>query len=194
MILFERQEIVLLTPPKTASKALMHLLCHDPFEGLACIGPTPNPGHYDHHTVILPTASQTWKTYYIVRNPIDRLVSLWGHFVRWQTSQGLASPSLNEFCVQIARRKHPFYLIQWTLSEIIGKVPHTPIKCEAILKELASIGLIGPDTVLPKIDTLESWDVHRPNWRKSITKETLSLLKPWWVQDCDKFEYPYPEL
>lgn len=77
MIVFEDRQLVIITPPHTASGNLHRACCK--LGAYHVLGPTPDGAGYDHHCA---TIGEGWKDYRIacvVRHPLDRLIGLYEH-------------------------------------------------------------------------------------------------------------------
>lgn len=81
MILLPRRQIVIVTPPKAASLSLHAALCTAEHGGQYCVGPSIL-GDACHHTMAIPSACAGWRVLCPWRDPLDRLVSLYCHYVR----------------------------------------------------------------------------------------------------------------
>lgn len=96
MILLIEKGLCLMTPPKTASAALHKFLAA--LGAQQYYGPHPSgPGFSKHSAVIHDEALCFPTVTLVIRNPWDRLVSLFHHFAAWETHEGRAAPSFADF-------------------------------------------------------------------------------------------------
>jgi hypothetical protein len=75
LIVLEEKDLVIITPPHTASRHLHKALCGPPHNGRWICGPNP-AGTWDHHVVVVPSEWQDLRRVLVVRNPMTRLVGL----------------------------------------------------------------------------------------------------------------------
>lgn len=77
MIVLPELELILVTPPKTASTSLHALLCREPWRGIYVIGPTDPSVHVNQHSTHFPPQFGLYPIAAVVRQPLARLASLW---------------------------------------------------------------------------------------------------------------------
>lgn len=189
MILFYDKQTAIITPPKTASSTLLHCLCRHPYYGIMCVGPSgPKEEYYiDHHSIICPQSGFEWKKIAIVRHPLQRLVSLWGHLAKEMLSQLKVPIMIDEFVNIVANRGHVFYFYQWNLNDILGDDEYTIVHMEDIQSELQRLEIITYETELPLYNSFSL--VSSPDYREILTKEHIQKLSWWWKPDADRFNY-----
>ena len=106
MIVFLDRRIAIVTPPKTASDTLHRVLCSPPFDGLAIVGRS-RTGELDKHLSELPAECLGFRVLATVRNPHDRLVSLYHQFQRHETYWGRAGVAFWDFAHRVGRVDEP---------------------------------------------------------------------------------------
>jgi hypothetical protein len=91
-----------------------------------------------------------------VRNPYDRLVSLWLHKSRIERYEGLGGESFATFCERLAKGEVTTWLWRTTISELVGE-QHVDglLHVESLLQDLNAQGLGVPE--LPR---------HNSEWRR----------------------------
>jgi hypothetical protein len=146
LIVLEDRELVILTPPHTASRHLHMALCGPPHNGRWICGPNP-AGFWDHHVVVVPSEWQRYRRYLVVRNPLTRLVGLWLHY-SWaakQPEQPMLRRDLTwpQFVLACAE-DHPGMLrwfYRWTITRLIEPVDRldVTIRYERLVDDLRSV-------------------------------------------------------
>lgn len=190
MILLDKQRIVIVTPPKTASSALHDALCKSPVDGKLVIGPSMYDGNIDKHVCQIPNEAEGYLRVVVARHPLDRLVSLYCHYSRLESSYyGRYSMAFWEFANRVGRNVpvtgHPvdkFY--QWSISKHIEQIQSGSfrvIKTESIDNDLEEIG------VFAKVE--RSNESYRREWRSYYDQSTIEAIREWASQDCDRFGY-----
>lgn len=189
MILFYDKEIAIITPPKTASTTLLHHLCRYPYNGIFCVGPSgPKEDFYiDHHSNICPQAGFIWNRIAIVRHPLQRLISLWGHLAKEQLMNLKQPVMIDEFVDIIAGKKHPFYFYQWNLDQILENYDYSIVHVENIQQELVELDIIKYDTELPQRNSFNG--SSSPDYREVLNTEQIEKLRWWWEPDAIRFNY-----
>lgn len=78
MIVLPRHQTLLFTPFRVASATLHEVLARPEYGGVAVFGPAGDNGspHYNQHTTWIDPAHRDWKRVVVVRNELDRLVSM----------------------------------------------------------------------------------------------------------------------
>lgn len=142
MIVLENKQLVILTPPHTASKNLHEALCRPPHNGLWVVGRNPD-GHIDHHVSI---ASEPWLHFRIacvVRDPLERLRGLWVHHCI--SCRRLGTPALlwPQYVMSLSTERWgvlPSYLDHYTISRWLHKTAlQEVIRFEALQEELLRV-------------------------------------------------------
>ncbi len=185
MFILPDRNVCLITPPRTASRAVHFALTELP--GLRAIwveGPEPDVSMITHHTTIVPRSFHDYRRFVVVRHPIDRLLSLW----KFATSGELHQ--LRETWEEFARatvsppvdRCWAWY---WPISRIVEGLSASPLRFEQLARDLAS--LIGQEVSLPKIGELPgiAWQAALG----SLPPSVQSGLQEWCRADCDLFNY-----
>ena len=190
MILLYSKQIAIITPPKTASTTLLTTLCLPPYYGTLCIGPSgPGSNYYDQHSTILPPAGFVWKKVAIVRHPLQRFVSLWGHLAREQVLKFEQVISINDFSDVIANKLHPFYFYQWNQNDILKNEEYNYVHVENLVQELIDLEILKPETTsLPMINTF-NYESSTPDYRNILDKDVIEKLRWWWEPDAQRFGY-----
>lgn len=84
MIVLPGHRLLIYTPPRTASLTLHMTLCQPPHSGIWVVGPAGDARNaYDHHTTWIDPSHADWRRIVVVRDELDRLVSLWHHLVEF---------------------------------------------------------------------------------------------------------------
>lgn len=190
MILLYGKQTAIITPPKTASTTLLTTLCLPPYYGTLCIGPSgPELNYYDQHSTILPPAGFVWKKVAIVRHPLQRFVSLWGHLAREQVLKFEKVISIEDFVNVIANKLHPFYFYQWNQNDILKDDDYICVHVENLMQELIDIDILKTETVsLPMINTF-NYKSSTPDYKEILTKTMIEKLAWWWEPDSARFGY-----
>lgn len=191
MILLYEKETAIITLPKTGSTSLFETLCRRPYNGVFCIGPSGDEaGYYDHHSVILPQASFKWKVYVVVRHPLQRFVSLWGHLAKEMVMNMETPPNIAEFVDIIGNNNHPFYFYQWNQSKILEKANYEYfiIKTETMENQLLEYEILNNKGELLNLNVFNITQRSKP-YDQLLDKEMIEQLKWWWEPDILRFNY-----
>jgi len=185
MIVLNDERLVLMTPPKTASSAL-HVHCCQTHNGIHICGETD--GCFDHHTTRVPDAFRDYAKVVVVRHPLDRLVSLWHHLVRWNANHGDGCCSFADFCELVNSPPDKFH---WIYHRTI---------CEYLRAQPVD-GVLHYESLLGDLNRLTGWNddalpvVHeqisfRSPWRSYFTdvRAKAAALR-WAAADMVRFEY-----
>lgn len=170
MIILPEHKLVLITPPKTGSTSL-----HEFFRnGIFCIGPqgnqlwAANRDHpvYDKHIFCVPYHYREYDVFVVIRNPRDRLLSLYKHYYRWR--------EMVTFGTFLKLQLDWFY--DWGIQDYLKSVQMPQqfgyIKIEHINVELAHLGIPNANVpVLHKSNGPEVIDEIPQSW---IEKEGIS--------------------
>lgn len=144
MILFYDQAVAILTPPKTGSTTAIRTLCQSPHDGILCIGPTPDEERYfDHHSAVMPPdPGRKWGVVAILRDPVDRIKSLWSHYNANERARKLMAPlSPEEYARTLATTGFGFYFYDHNLAKLVGSIQlEFAIRTEWLDDELAKLG------------------------------------------------------
>jgi hypothetical protein len=193
MILLYTKQTAIITLPKTGSTSLFQTLCKPPHYGTFCIGPSgDDPDYYDHHSVILPQAGFKWNVLVVVRHPLQRLVSLWGHLAKEKVMKMQNAPSLESFINTLADNKYSFYFYQWNQSKILEKVnyDYTIIQTESMEEQLLELGILDYKGELLNLNTfnIEQSSKSKP-YTEILSANMIEKLRWWWEPDSEKFNY-----
>jgi len=90
VILLQKQKLVLVTPPHTASGALHKILCSPEYGGIWVNGENPDGG-IDHHygRVHDGWIHDGYKVILVIREPLARVYGLYKHYLWWLEKEGL---------------------------------------------------------------------------------------------------------
>lgn len=84
MIVLPKQELVIVTPPKTGSSSAHAVLCTPEFGGIYVEGPLPgDPIAIECHTFVVPRRYCNYRLAVLTRNPYARAKSLYAHARRY---------------------------------------------------------------------------------------------------------------
>lgn len=193
MILLYEKETAIVTLPKTGSTSLFETLCRRPYNGVFCIGPSgDDPNYYDHHSVILPQAAFKWKVYVVVRNPLQRFVSLWGHLAKEMVINMENPPTIKEFVDIIGDNTHTFYFYQWNQTKILEKAnyDYKIIKTENMEEQLLEYEILDNRGELLNLNVFNITQRSKP-YEQLLDKEMIEKLRWWWEPDSTKFSYTF---
>lgn len=193
MIILREKQIVIVTPPKTASRAVSDALCgREPYRGWLTIGPSMG-GRIDHHTTIAPCGYERFRMLVLVRHPLDRLVSLWCHLVDDGKRQGTGCMAFYTFAAHVGRGDvgtvagDPFY--GWNLTKHLeGMAPEfSLLRYESLRQDLEAAGLpVGEELqVVGKSN-------GRGPWRAYYDAAILAAVEAWARPDCERLGYEWP--
>lgn len=192
MILLYSKATAIITPPKTASTSLFETLCRPPYNGIFCIGPSPgDPSYYDHHSVILPSASFNWKKIVIVRHPLQRLVSLWGHMAKNQVMKFKPVTQLPAFVEAVSKNVYQFYFYQYNQCELLKNIEYDGIaKTENLSQDLIDLEILYDKKDLIQSNVFDpSNHAATPKYNDVLTSEMIEKLRWWWEPDAENFQY-----
>lgn len=182
MIVCQRQKLIVITPPKTGSTSLHNELCRSAPDCLPVYTLDPE-GSVSKHGVVVPVEFATvgYRVAVVVRDPLDRLVSQYTHWSNWQTSQGLAAPSLLDFLTS----PPDSFVFGWNLTRTLAGVRYDTVwRLETLNKHLDAEGLptVGRSNA--------SW--HRAT-NELLTGELKRLALERSADDNSTFGYPLQE-
>jgi len=188
MILLYDKKIAIITPPKTGSTTLLMSLCLPPYNGIFCIGPSGGGDYYDQHSIILPPAPFLWRKIAIVRHPLQRFVSLWGHLAREQIVNFEKVINIEEFVNIISNKLHPFYFYQSNQNDILGDIEYEYVHTENLTEELIDLDILSENYKLPQVNTFK-YESSTPDYKTILSTDMIEQLKWWWEPDCIRFNY-----
>ena len=187
MILLIERRIVILTPPKTASDSLHRALCSG-YGGVMVVGDSMYPGNVDKHTTKIPNEASGFKVLATVRQPLDRLVSLYCHYARTESEfYGRWSMAFWEFVNRVVRDRRvtgfpvdAMYCLTQA-QHLNGITTDGLLRCESLEADLVTHGI---DVRLTRENTS-----HRRPWRDYFDAGLLATVQPWAAPDCERFGY-----
>tara|TARA_R110002020_G_C16093298_1_gene758079 strand:+ start:253 stop:843 length:591 start_codon:yes stop_codon:yes gene_type:complete len=195
MILIEDRNIVIITPPHTASRNIHRAMCRDAYW---VIGPDPfDKDGINHHCTKIHkgwhrrgiAVNLPLKVYIICRDPYTRLVGLFLHY-EWAQKHDLAQRYLcwEEF---VYNRNNLGWIFNKTIAEFInasGIEEYEPIKYERLEENLS--GIIQEKVELPSkyhdLIDIKEW-YYDPKLLKHVNET-------WSSEDCELFDYPKIEV
>lgn len=190
MIVLPNYKLVIITPPKTGSTTLHRVLCNDKFGGVAVYGSSVIANNYDHHVT---GTCDGYKVLVSVRHPLDRLVSLWFHYVRDESFYGRASPAFWLFANFVGRKEvlPNFYL--FNISNYVKPLKnYSVIRLEHLTEDLNKYGLdcgeIHNEYITPFRD--RNWRPYFGN--KSSFESLIEVLFEWAEPDAKLGGYEWP--
>jgi hypothetical protein len=152
MIVLQDRRLVIVTPPKTASTALHQALCGPGRPGLWL-----RDAARDKHLTSIPEPYRDWPALITVRNPFDRVVSLWHDYARVRAYWGKETPSFGGWAMSLpdiepGTEGHWFWTSRQT--DLHSAVPSAePVRIEDMPAWLPRLGLSD----LPRVN---------PSWRR----------------------------
>lgn len=183
MIVLEDRELVVMTPPHTASGNLHRALCAPSMGGFWAIGQTPDGKGYDHHVTQVSEGWRDFRVAVVVRHPLDRLIGLYEHHQESAKLNGWQPIAWWEF-VAIVLSRHPdlSWFYRTTISELIGdQVPDVILRYESLAADLEQ--LFG-NVVLPS-----GWTEQR-DWSAYYAQIGPCCQAEWWGRsDMERFGY-----
>lgn len=185
MIILPWLDTLIITPPKTASRALIDGLCRGG-PGILCVGMAMAGRGVDHHNVEIPFTYARYRILAIVRHPLDRLVSLYHHRAADDAYWGRESPSFATTLQRTVQGEEPDAFYRWTLCQHLeGVADFTPVRFENLVQDLAAVGVSLPE--LPRVGAH-----HRRPWPEYFTPELTATAQAWAAPDADRFGYELP--
>ena len=190
MIDLPEQRVAIMTPPKCGTHTLHAVFCAPPWNGQTIVGPTvSDPQKLDRHVRVWPNDLESYRRLVVVRHPLDRLVSLYLHFARFEAAEGRGTPNFADFCRWVVGTERPpgfcgqlFY--HWNLSRWLEGVSWDGlVKVENLAGDLVREGLAVES--LPR----EYASFRTRPWRAFYTAELLEHVRPWATPDCERFDY-----
>ena len=190
MIDLSDRRIGIMTPPKCATHTLHAVFCAPPWRGRTIVGPTvSDPSKLDRHVRQWPNELAGYRKLVVVRHPLDRLVSLFLHFVRFEAAQGRGTPCFTDFCRWVVGPDRPpgfspQVIYQWNLSKWLEGVEWDGLlRVESLAQDLRRHGLAVES--LP----CENASYRVRPWRDFFDAELLKVVREWAVTECEQFEY-----
>lgn len=151
MILLEDRQLVILTPPHTASGNLHRALCGPWFGGRWVIGPTPDESGFDHHVMTVAEGWRSFRVAVVVRHPLERLIGLYEHHQHTAQLQGWEPIAWWQFVAMVLERNTDLsWFYRSTISELLDRSktqPRVVLKYETLNESLAE--LLGEPVDLP---------------------------------------------
>ena len=191
MIDLHTLRIGIMTPPKCGTHTLHAVFCSPPWCGHAVVGPTiSDPAKLDRHVRVWPNELDGYRKLVVVRHPLDRLVSLFLHFVRFEAAEGRGTPSFRTFCRWVVGPRPPEFgpqlLYRWNLCQWLeGAKWDAVLKVESLQADLAREGLAVES--LPR----ENTSFRSRPWQAFYDVELFELTRPWAEPDCERFGYEW---
>jgi hypothetical protein len=190
MIYIEDKNIVIITPPHTASGSMHKGLGR---EAYWVLGPDPfSPESINHHCAKLHSSwkkredlGKRLKVYIVCRNPYTRLVGLFLHY-EWSQDKGLIRDYLcwEEF---VYNKHNLIWFFNKTITEFIkasGLENYEIIRYENLEEDLSKI--LGHEVSLPskyhELVDFKEW-YYDPKLLKYVNDN-------WAKEDCELFGYP----
>ena len=190
MIFIEDRNMVIITPPHTASRNIHRALCRDAYW---VIGPDPfDEESINHHCTKIHKGwyrrgivDEILKIYIICRDPYTRLVGLFLHY-EWAQDNGLAEKYIcwEEF---IYNKDKLNWMFNKTIAEFIkasGLEDYKIIRYESLEEDLSKI--LGHEVSLPskyhELIDFKEW-YYDPKLLKYVNDN-------WAKEDCELLGYP----
>lgn len=173
MIVFPEKQKLIITPPHTASGNMHNSLCVNEYGGKWVIHEN-YAGLYDQHGAQIATGWDGYQIACVWRDPKDRLIGLWNHYI-WGYEHGFEQKrTFREFIQQIVNDKG-YWMYRWTIARLLQKVRrvHKWImfdNLEADVSEFVEQPWSCP-SAYPRY--------HHPE----ITPEIESLMEDWFEED-----------
>ncbi len=128
MLLIPEKRVVFYTPPKCSSTTVIKALTeqanaqlvHGP-QGPWKVAGVDFQDSVGKHSVCVPWNVKNWKKYIFYRNPFDRFVSLWKHYVKHTTNDVGFEAFIDMVEGMVGYPQHWFYT--WRMSDIINEAP-----------------------------------------------------------------------
>lgn len=184
MILLPSHNLILITPGKTASTSLRAELASVVPDIILLHGPQGNNTDYNKHTAkvpeALPESMRNPAVAVITRNPFDRAVSLWKHFVR----HGKREITFPDYVDQVLTNDQRWWFFRFTIMQTLeGTRFDRIIRFESLLPDLQGLGI-----------PLKSLSVRHGSgdatpWESYYNVETRDAVKLWGAADFEAFGY-----
>jgi len=183
MIISHRWRFVYVGPPKTASTTLHHWLSQPAF-----CDERWTPDRQDQHSVVIPPEVQDYFTFASVRDPLDRVISLWAHS---QSPASLAGGwvwpmNFEEFVLEFQPQASWFYRL--SQAELLAPVRlDAVVRFERLEQDLFRlppiVAAVGAGEVLEGVPWLNR--TGRRPWEEQGTARLDQILAHRWADDSD---------
>jgi hypothetical protein len=176
-----------MTPPKCATHALHAVFAREPFLSLSYCGLSrTEENRYDWHTHIFANETARHKKIVVVRNPYNRLVSLYAHHCMDCSGRGNMAPDFVGFVTAVTEKAYaPFYwmrLVDW----LEGVKYDAFVRQESLVADLNREGLEVKE--IPK-DFCSH--LRKPHYA-FYDERTVEMANEWCLADCEAFGYSAP--
>lgn len=179
MILLVEHRTVILTPPKCGSVSLYDALRMPPWNGLMVV--QQHHGVLDKHGMELPNEALDSRVLLVIRNPYDRLVSLWHHFCRIETYHGRGCLPFDAWVGRMLDGKLG-WMESTSIVDLVGSTKYdTLLSCELLEDRLKGCGI---EAQLPRLNRS-----YRKNWRGYYSVLLMDTVRKWVTPDCETFNY-----
>lgn len=192
MIISHRWKFVYVAAPKTGSTALHAWLSQPAFCETRW-----SPAMRNQHDTAIPATCRGYHVFTVVRNPFDRLVSLWAHSQSPHSRCVERNPPLTiqEFLTQWAPKATPFYRRTQTAwlaaAERIDQavdfadLPRIAELVEPLARAKAAAGHIEP---LSRKNATQHAD-----WRTLYDEGTAAYVRYWHAEDWAFADWAWPD-
>jgi hypothetical protein len=193
MILLHDQKIAIMTPPKCATNTLHAALRRKRWNGETFVGHSTLGGHtFDRHVNIWPHEVRRYKKVVAVRNPYNRLVSLYLHLATREAGHGNKSPNFKTFAEQVVADSPELQgWFKWNLTKWLKGADDKEIEIDDVIHvenlkdDLARIKL--PVVSLPFLNK----NYRAQQYDAFFDPEILAAVLPWTQPDCERFGYGF---
>ena len=199
MIVLPTQKLIIITPPKTASTTLHKVLCTEERGGIWVNGLSIGGRTVDHHVV---GQAPGYRLLMTVRQPLDRLGSLYLHQARYDAGLGRATEAFWCFANRVGRGEHPDPMYQWNQVKyleglkrredglIVEPAPPALLHVETLQSDLVAAGLdVGE---LPRANAMpfrQEWQFY---FGEGPARDSLlAVLEEWAKPDFERFGYEW---
>lgn len=188
MIILHDAKTLIITPNKCASTSLHMYFCNKP-DTIWMNGPVGETWTMSQHTTMIPSNFSSYRKVLIVRNPWERLVSLWNH----QRKYGwpIVDIRLNNFRAFVHEISYGHNKDHWFLKPQVWYL-------ENIQTENGQ-GMVMPGDIIPaKLEELKIEDLPRlhvlgdNNWE--FDYQTLGWAEAFCKDDAREFDYQPPKV
>lgn len=183
MIVLPKHELVIITPPHTASGNLHWCLCSPEWGGYWVVGPNRDGG-MDHHFAQMIGGWKHFRSVLIIRHPLNRLTGLYLHYKWDKKRKNKPYVGWNDFVLAAYKKSHitlGCYIFYTTIEELIDFNPDIIIRYNSIEYDLTM--LLGSTVKLkekyhPTVNMKEYYKDDR----------IIELAIKWGLNDCCLFE------
>lgn len=193
MIVFPDRQLLIMTPPHTASANLHLALCSPELGGIWVNGPTPdNSDIFDHHTTRCHCDWSEFRRAIVIRHPFSRAVGLWFHLVEWNRAHGYGCSDFAQFAQWLAEDNtvHLSWMYRCTLTRWLGGLDSDDcywLAYETLAEDLERL-LETPVILKPGHRKMRgTWD------RYVAADHVVELLTRWASEDLRVFGYTIPK-